>query len=593
MFKKQDLKLLGLPHSTRGEYVCIGLGAILGLLFFYLICGQVWGADVDAWWNPNYDHRKLFFCGNHDEYSTNDFLHIIGVDVTGAKFMDNGNDIRIVRQTTSGQTDLGRYLIGANTSSAQIYWKVQATIPADENIGGEDDYKIYMYYGYSSAGSPPTYVNTVCIDAPYTVDGNTVALYRFEDADTVYDETANNNDGKGEGGVTYEAAGKFDNCLDYDGTDDYVWVDWYVADPPVSAMTIDFWVYPQRDSQTIMSFCEVHPASGAWDRGFALDGDGTVRWKVYDGADYVAVSTTSPSINTWFHVAGVIDETIGADSGVILYINGAAEDTTLGCDGGYMGYSDVEFLMGNSRESGWGLGYDFLAYFDGKIDEVRISDVTRTNFHHVTNEATLSLGSEGMEGKISLYPVGNVTPVEWLQYPGVGAWWEKIDEAIPDGDVTYLYEDSSDEQYGCTQEYFMGTGRIDSVRLEIVGRSTSAGSSDLVFGRKTYVISWELCTDDAGVDTVTFTTDYDSYGITWINNPCGGDPWIKSELNEAAVRKWWIQSCSLSVDVQLRVTRLRVVVYWTPFSLQKIVNKGALMPIVSKGDLKRLVGGGN
>lgn len=525
------------------------------VLLLFLCGGRAWGVDVDAWWNSNYDHRKKLSCGNHGEYSTNDFLHILEQSISSQAA--NGDDIRIVYQTTAGQTDIGRYLRGIATliirpeaddgvnqwtaspggdhyanideieyndadglysltqdyrddwnmqdvsgvtpadatidsvkatvrfkrggdgglgiiqfrigndstcangqnpadyatydtvlsapggrswsranldslvmaayfgsqesggamncswanatvyyslAGVDVYWKVQATIPEDENIGLEDDYKYYVYYDYSGAGSPETYTNVDCINAPYTVDDNTVALWHGEEnAGTIYDETTNDNDGT-RVGATYGQTGKFGKCLEYDGTDDYVWVDWYEDDPPSAAITIDFWVYPDRDTQIILGFNEDHVPSGIWDRGLGIDGEEKVRWKVYEhpsGPAVIATSTTTFSLgDTWYHVAGVIDVT----EGLILYINGIAEDTAAGTDGGYMGYTHTEFLMGLEDGGGWGLGYALYEHFDGKIDEVRISDVTRTNFNHVTNEATLTLGSEeseAVEGKPS------------------------------------------------------------------------------------------------------------------------------------------------------------------------------------------------
>lgn len=528
------------------------------LIFIFLFCGgQTWGAGVTDWWNSDWSHRKLLSCGNHSEYSTNDFLHILAQSISSQAA--NGDDIRIVYQTTAGQTDIGRYLRGIATliirpeaddgvnqwspvgdhysrldeveyndadyiytttenyrddwnmqdvsgvipadatidsvgatvrfdrggdgglgiiqfrigndstcangqnpdgyatydtvlsapggrswsranldslvmaayfgsqesggamncswanatvyyslAGVDVYWKVQATIPEDEDIGLEDDYKYYVYYDYSGAGSPETYTNVDCIDAPYTIDGNTVALWHGEEnAGTIYDETANDNDGT-RVGATYGQTGRFGNCLEYDGTNDYVWVDWYEADPPSAEITIDFWVYLDRDSQVILGFNEDHVPSGTWDRGSAIDAAGYIRWKVYDGATFVCTSTTSLSTGSWYHIAEVVDESIGSDSGMILYINGVAEDTTLGLDGGYMGYVSTEFLMGLEDGGGWDLGYALLEHFDGKMDEVRISDVTRTNFYHVTNEATVTLGAEESEEEVVGRPRKNI-----------------------------------------------------------------------------------------------------------------------------------------------------------------------------------------
>jgi len=60
----------------------------------------------------------------------------------------------------------------------------------------------------------------------------------------------------------------------------------------------------------------------------------------------------------------------------------------------------VSWVLAGSRapRGGLGRGGDFQRYyFDGLIDEVRVCNTTRTNFYHVVNEATLTLGSEEEE----------------------------------------------------------------------------------------------------------------------------------------------------------------------------------------------------
>lgn len=356
-------------------------------VFLLLICGQVWSAEVTAWWDTDYEYRKLLSCGDHDEYSTNHFLKYVGLDVTGDDFMDNGNDIRVVRQTTSGQTDLDRYLYGANTSSAEIYWKVQATIPEDEDIGGEDDYKIYLYYGNSEAGSPETYTNVYCVDAPLSA-GFSIALWHYDETSggTLYDETGDDYDATVVN-ATIGQTGKFGKSVEFDGEGDYTWVE---LTPPAATITIQFWVYPDADSQVILGFNETYPGGPIWDRGFAIDKDQKIRWKVYDEASRICVSSTTVPLDEWTHVAGTITD----NDSMKLWINGTREDVEADVDGGYNGYVSPIFITGDEYWTGWELAYNLHPFFDGKIDEVRIWSNGFSNFYHITNEATITLGSE-------------------------------------------------------------------------------------------------------------------------------------------------------------------------------------------------------
>ena len=108
--------------------------------------------------------------------------------------------------------------------------------------------------------------------------------------------------------------------------------------------------------------------------------------KAGDTQPTVRVMTPVPAVNTWMHVAGTLDDATGQMS---IYIDGVLKSSTITTArpfgalqaGQYPGIS-IGTLSRN--EQGW---------FDGMIDEVRISDVALTpeQFLNTPEPATVSL----------------------------------------------------------------------------------------------------------------------------------------------------------------------------------------------------------
>jgi len=169
-----------------------------------------------------------------------------------------------------------------------------------------------------------------------------------------YDSSDYGNDGILSGG------GKFGSALKFDGVDDYVEVgnigvtgDW----------TVEFWV--KLDTVTPIIQYPIGTGPGAWYGSgtfvaFAWESD---KWGVYDGASYILGSAVSA--NVWYHVAVSKSGTT-----YTLYLNSGYENS------GTLADVDITNLqIGRRIDPAGGVWY-----FDGIIDEVRISNVARTSF---------------------------------------------------------------------------------------------------------------------------------------------------------------------------------------------------------------------
>ncbi len=197
------------------------------------------------------------------------------------------------------------------------------------------------------------------VSAQFTLDDNTVALWHFDEAsgNTVFDETSNNNDGTILGAKwTNDSTSGF--ALKFDGIDDKIIVPYSSSIGALPNLTLDAWV--KRNS---LSDGMVISKNGPY---FISIRNNVLEGGVYAGPGWTQISgTTSLNLGQWYHIALTYD---GAD--IKLYLDGV-EDASITKTGSIL-------VTGQSLHIGWGEpGHN--QFFNGIIDEVRISDIARNN----------------------------------------------------------------------------------------------------------------------------------------------------------------------------------------------------------------------
>lgn len=224
----------------------------------------------------------------------------------------------------------------------------------------------------------------LCASAPCT----TIAHWRFEEGPvgsgattSVLDSSGNGHHGTPIGGLTYtgntpnatlpQTGASNGSALAFDGATTTRVV---IEDDPAFELT---------ESITLEAFINLAalPATGfQWQilfRGDSRGGldpyyldiwDGDVRFTINDeAANSARVTAAAPALNTWTHIAGVLDHDAGSMS---LYLNGQLVDSVL---------TDVRPFAALNPSLSPGLsigGYPDNHYgpYQGLIDEVRISD---------------------------------------------------------------------------------------------------------------------------------------------------------------------------------------------------------------------------
>lgn len=171
------------------------------------------------------------------------------------------------------------------------------------------------------------------------------------------------------------------NCLSFDGTSDYV----EVADDNsldiTNAITISAWIMLDNTSgvQGIVSKYDSGPGDESYSLSMTSAGDEFQLFVTSTGAGwpytYIASDNVNFQTNRWYHVAGTYNS-VGTDN-IHLFVNGEEVAGTITNNDGGAGtieVTTVPVLIGGFYEP----PITPHRPFDGKIDEVRIWNVARS-----------------------------------------------------------------------------------------------------------------------------------------------------------------------------------------------------------------------
>ncbi|MEK9148913.1 MAG: LamG-like jellyroll fold domain-containing protein, partial [Candidatus Desantisbacteria bacterium] len=240
-----------------------------------------------------------------------------------------------------------------------------------------------------------TLLSTLSYAQEYTTDSNTVALWHFNEGSgsLTLDETGRFN------GTVNGAAwttGKYGNALSFNGVTNSVTISSNLSEGITSQMTAEAWIYTTKTEGRIVGRYSREGLSYL----LTLEG-GKIAFYV-NSPSYTSAgrSTSSIPLNTWTHVAATYD-----GSTIRTYINGVMDSTTPKSLGNIIS-TTIPITIGASS-------YPDI-YFGGFIDEVRISNIARTEFNvqteNQTNQTDITLPTVSVIHSPTL-PVENQTVI--------------------------------------------------------------------------------------------------------------------------------------------------------------------------------------
>ena len=337
------------------------------------ITATTWEELIGIWYSLSWPYRKkVTFTSDSAKIPSAqiDFPVLINLssDVDlAADAQDDGDDIFFT--SYDGLTKLNHEIEKFDGATGELVAWVKVPSLSTSTI-------IYMYYG-----------NATCDDQQNVIgvwDDNYVGVWHMGDAaDTTVADSTGTYDGAAANGPTFEQVGQIGNSISFDGIDNHVATGAFT--PPAGALTVSFWVKTDDITDRAIIAWKEDPSSGTEDRNFYIDTSSKMIFSVYySGAAQKATSTSSITTG-WHYIVGTIDTTNGNS----IWFDGTSENTDADGIDGYDGYTTPEFYIGESQSVAYSANH-----FDGIIDEVRVSNTTRstnwitTSFSNQNNPST-------------------------------------------------------------------------------------------------------------------------------------------------------------------------------------------------------------
>ncbi|CAB1057424.1 Beta-galactosidase (EC [Olavius sp. associated proteobacterium Delta 1] len=305
------------------------------------------------------NHSQVAGTADHTDFQalislSGDWLKTTAADTTNGRIEnDNGWDI-IFKDEDGNQLDheIEKY-DGSATGGTLIAWVRIPTLKATENTD------IYMHYGNACIDSATENPEGVWND-------DYVGVWHLHDD---YDDSSGDNNGSSTGST--DTGGKIANGESFDGNDyidlpdgfvqnadDFTFAAWVNWDGPAGTD----WerIFDFGTGETVNMF--LTPNNGNTDTPrFAITTSGL-------GGEQQITGPSALSTDTWHHIAVTIDNSITTGT---LYIDGVSVASNTGMT---LSPSD----LGNTNQNWLGRSqYGADPYYDGILDEVRVSSVAR------------------------------------------------------------------------------------------------------------------------------------------------------------------------------------------------------------------------
>ncbi len=347
-----------------------------------------------AWYNGNWLYRQKITIDDSKVSSTEtNFPVYVNLDDLPDSFFASvkadGGDIRVTN--SDGETELPREVVEISTGSktGELWFKAD-TLPSTSN----SDW--YLYYGNSSASEPSTSA-TYGRNNVWT-NGFVGVWHLNSNSGTMPNSTSTSADGTSYGGIASRVAGKAGYALDFDGSNDYIDLGDNASLEGFSSMTESFWMNADSLSGYGVPFGK--------ESIYKVDVESGNHTRFLTGNNWggtIINSNSTLSTATWYYVVAV-----NSGSGKYMYINGVQQSQS--SSGGSVG--------SNTEKAGIG-GLNAGYVFNGRIDEVRIANTTRsaawalTEYNNQNSSSTFyTPSSSGEEGPLTPPTVSSFTPAD-------------------------------------------------------------------------------------------------------------------------------------------------------------------------------------
>ena len=320
-------------------------------------------------WLSGYTTRKKITIDKSKiDSDLTDFPVLVKLTSSNFDFSRANSDGFDLRFTSADGTTLLKYERERHDATNKLaeYWVKIPSISSTANT----DFFIYFRSLDTDDGADPTNVWDSSFKMVQHMNDKTTS--------TIEDSTSNNNDGtKKAANEPTQADGKVAKAQSFDGNNDYI----QLPNMNMQPITLSMWA-----KADVLE--EAEPFSFYGGRvGIKLNTTGFLL-SYYDGAWHIIQHTSQAG--TWYHLTGVIPASVGTTR---FYVNGSEE--------GSNSVGSVHFYTGSTNYTGLGAvkTTNWINFFDGLIDEVRISNVARSAAwikasYYSENNSLVSYGAE-------------------------------------------------------------------------------------------------------------------------------------------------------------------------------------------------------
>ncbi|HUS78154.1 MAG TPA: DUF2341 domain-containing protein [Patescibacteria group bacterium] len=349
----------------------------------HVLASSMFG-DVEGWLS-DYEKRVRIVI-DHNDFDDNltDFPLLVHLSTSSGR---NGDDVSFVFDEMQSDSNRGKIAVITENGLEQCYVEVEEWDDASEeawlwvrvpNISSTTDTVLYMYYGRYHEESTDYVGDPNSTPAEMVWDANfSLATHMRDDPDTshVRDSTQSDNDGTKEWSwePAYTSGGSIDGAQSFDGNDDDIDAG-DIGSDGWTAITVEAWIFHDElgDDQVVCKSTD----TGVSDHLFSLGVTGNVI-RVRLSTDGVGGGTSSHDSDLGVHAADrweyVVFTWDSADATIRFYTDGGSVGNA-SRDGDAISDSIQDVCIGNVYP---GASSDSSRNFDGIIDEVRISNVSR------------------------------------------------------------------------------------------------------------------------------------------------------------------------------------------------------------------------
>jgi len=324
----------------------------------------------------------------------------VPIDVTDSDLtVCNANGFDIVFYNSSNTTQLNHERVSFdNSTGALVAWVQTQTISSSKVITCTGN-TFWMYYDYDGEDTDSSTSNTW--------DSDFLSVYHMED---LTDSTSNGYDLKNPNSTPIDSNGMVGNCYDFTaGSSHYMSSSFYDLSTLTEA-SIEYWIKPDAATEGGIYLGSGQYQSTTLHLRYRADNKFDGGYSINTSNRRMCRSHEICPINNWYHVFITCVDSAGSKTErTNLYTNGFLNEDEQYNDNGdpqFSGFLRDELWIGSVHDSD---------YFDGLVDEVRVSKVKRsydwiwTTYTSISSTSFLSYDSQESGGIPAMVLTGDLT----------------------------------------------------------------------------------------------------------------------------------------------------------------------------------------